>query len=190
MGRIRFGASKCHYAPITTDGTGKITYDTPIAIPGLVSFSFEAEGDTVAEYADDIVWYSLNVNNGYKCKLSFEDTQACDEFIAKTCGFTKDTDGKYVEGANDTQSEFALMLETQLAGAEANVKAKRLCFYRCVTSRPTLEGETKADKLKIANNEVEVVAMPRGDDYTVKASCISTDTCFATWFEAVPVKTA
>ena len=65
MGRIRYGIKNAHYSVATDDGTGALTYGTPVAIPGAKSISLEPEGESVDEYADNVKWWHTDTNNGY-----------------------------------------------------------------------------------------------------------------------------
>ena len=48
---------------------GNYSYETPKAIPGAVSISLDAEGDSSPFYADGIVYFRSVSNNGYSGDL-------------------------------------------------------------------------------------------------------------------------
>ena len=52
--KVKFGLKNVHYAVVTTNSTGKESYGTPVAWPGAVNLSLDAEGDTNSFDADDI----------------------------------------------------------------------------------------------------------------------------------------
>ena len=60
--KVKFGIKNVHYAVMTADIP---TYETPVPIPGAVSFSLEASGDTSPFYADDMQYFVTVANNGY-----------------------------------------------------------------------------------------------------------------------------
>jgi phi13 family phage major tail protein len=62
--KIKYGISKCYYA--VYDGS---TYETPVALPGAVSLSLDAQGDQSTFYADNIVYFATSANNGYQGDL-------------------------------------------------------------------------------------------------------------------------
>ena len=60
--KVKYGIKNVHYALLTNDTP---TYETPVPIPGAVSFSLEASGDTTPYYADDMQYFVTVANNGY-----------------------------------------------------------------------------------------------------------------------------
>lgn len=69
MAKIKYGLRNVYYAKATDDGTGNLTYATPVRIAGAVNMSLDAQGDTTPFYADDIVYFSSTANNGYSGTL-------------------------------------------------------------------------------------------------------------------------
>ncbi len=186
MGRVRYGFSKLYYAVATEGAGGALTYETPTAIPGAKSLSMSPAGSSFTENADNVAWYSGNTNDGYTGDLVFEDTAAADAFMTEVLGRTKNaTSGLVVEKATDQPVEFALLGQFELAGGTE--VGKRVCFYRCVASRPNVEGATTENgSVTIATNTLSITAMPRINDTAVKADAVSTDTAYASWYSAVP----
>lgn len=184
MGRVRFGISNVYYAEATEGAGGALTYATPVPIPGAKSASFSPAGSEFQEHADNVTWYATTTNNGYTGTIEFEDTKACDEFMANVLGHTVGTDGTILEKSNDVSKEFALMFQFELAGATET--GKRGCFYRVTASRANLEGQTKEDSITVNTNTVNFTALPRINDGAIKLSAVSTDSAYATWFSAVP----
>ena len=62
--KVKFGLKNCHYALVTLAEDGKVTFGTPVAMPGAVSLSRDAEGETEPFYADESVYYMVSDNNG------------------------------------------------------------------------------------------------------------------------------
>ena len=186
MGRIRYGFSNLHYALATEGAGGALTYGTPVAIPGAKSMALTAAGADIKEPADNTTWFSGKTNDGYTGTIEFEDTADADAFLQTVLGWTKNqTSGLVVEKANDEPKEFAILGQMELAGGQE--VGKRVCFYRCVASRPDLNAQTKeVGGLTVATNTINIAALPRINDNAVKCKAVNTDSCYANWFTAVP----
>jgi phi13 family phage major tail protein len=184
MGRIRYGIKNAYYAVATDDGSGNLTYASPVAIPGAKSISLDAQGDAVDEFADNTTWWHGDVNNGYSGSIEFEDTAALETFLTSVLGQTKDsTTGVITEKASDTPKEFALGFQFELAGGTET--GKRVWLVRCTASRPSISGQTKESSIAVQTNTINIKAVPRIADDVVKYSCVSTDSDYTNWFSAV-----
>lgn len=184
MGKIKYGIKNVYYAIMTVGTGGTITYGTPVAMPGAVSISLQASGDSNDEYADDVLWFHGIANNGYNGTLEMETLP--EDFLTAVLGMTKDsTSGKLTEASDDVYKEFALLFEFSYGG-DSSVSGKRVCLYRCVASRPELSGTTKGASIEAQHDTINITAMPRTDDNTVKATAISTDSAYSSWFTSVP----
>ena len=115
--KVKYGIKNVHYAVITESG-GTLTYGTPVAIPGAVSLSLDASGDTNNFYADNIVYFSTSANNGYEGDL--EVALIPDSFKVDVLGEVLDTKGFYVERTGQPTKEFALLF--QFEGDESATK--------------------------------------------------------------------
>ena len=177
--KIKYGISKCYYAVATDDGTGTLTYDTPVALPGAVSLSLEAQGDTNTFYADNIAYFTSSANNGYQGDL--ELALLPDAFRVDVLGETLDAQkGFYIEKANVPTVEFALLFQF-----EGDENATRHCMYRCTASRPATNGSTKGESIEPQTESITITAMPRISDEVVKARCPYSANAYANWFTAV-----
>ncbi len=56
-------------AETVSNGVSTFTYETPKPIPGAVSLSLDAEGESSPFYADGIVYFRTVTNNGYSGDL-------------------------------------------------------------------------------------------------------------------------
>lgn len=185
MGRVRFGFSQLHYAKATEGAGGALTYGTPKAIPGAKQMSLAPAGSQINEPADNTIWWSKMTNDGYTGSIEFEDTASADEFMADVNGHTVDNAGGTLEKASDEPAEFAVLAQFELSGGTE--VGKRVCFYRCVASRPNVEAQTtEPGSIPIATNVVNITALPRLNDAAVKYTAPSTASNYATWFDAVP----
>lgn len=176
--KIKYGIKNVYYAVATEGAGGVLTYATPVAIPGAVSLSLEAQGDTNTFYADNIAYYTSTADNGYQGDL--ELALVPDDFRVDVLGETLDTKGFYVETSDGTQNEFALLF--QFEGDESNV---RHCLYRCSASRPAVNGQTREESIEPQTESITITAMARINDGVIKSRCPESATDYATWFSAV-----
>ncbi len=52
--KVKFNISNAHYALLNQDDNGKVTWGTPVAMPGAVSISLDPTGEPESFYADGI----------------------------------------------------------------------------------------------------------------------------------------
>lgn len=183
--KIKYGLRNVYYCKVvSTDDSGVITYaTTPVAILGAVNLSLDPVGESTPFYADDIVYWMGEANNGYSGSL--EMALIPDAFKTDILGEKVDTNGVYYEKADETTSEFALMFEFQ--GDES---ATRHCMFRCTASRPSVNGATKEASITPQTETLNITAMARINDQMVKARCPKTaTTAYNAWFTAVPTIT-
>ena len=179
MAKIKYGLRNVYYAKATDNGTGTLTYETPVRIAGAVNLSLEAQGDTNPFYADDIVYFTSTANNGYQGTL--EVAMIPDSFRRDILGETEGTqDTVMYEYANAPTVEFALLFEFQ-----TDENATKHCMYRCTASRAAVAGQTKEAGITPQTETLNITAMPRINDYLVKAKCPSTSSAYDTWFSSV-----
>lgn len=179
--KVKYGLCNVHAFPITKDDGTETTYGEAIKIPGAVSLSLKAEGSSDPFYADNIAYYVSSSNNGYTGTL--EIALMPDDFLIKILGQTKDAaSGLLVESADDKNTAFALAFQF-----EGDEKATRHIFYNCKATRPSIEGETKADKTEPKTDSLDFTAVPRASDHHIKARCVSGDAKYEAFFTA-PVK--
>lgn len=179
--KITFGLKNAHYAKITVDEDGTITYATPKSLPGSVEISLEPRGDMTEFYADDILYYSASNNQGYDGTLTIANIT--DDFAIDILGEEKDeTDLVITEKSIAKSSAFALMFEF-----DGDVKATRHVLYYCTASRPKIGSSTKTDSAEPNTNELTFVASARPSDYAVKTKTTATTptSIYDAWYSKV-----
>lgn len=182
--KIRYGISNAHYAVATPGTGGTLTYATPVAMPGAVAISLEAQGESITEYADNIEWFIAELNGGYQGTLEFESIP--DSFRTAVLG--EETDSKDVlwENSQASMKEFALLFQFELGDDTA--VGKRTVLLRCKAGRPAINGNTRSNTINPDHETLTIRAVPRISDHLVKGSCESTSEAYASWFSAVPNK--
>lgn len=173
MAKIKYGIKNCHYAVATIASNGSATYSTPKALPGAVSISLDAQGDTSPFYADNIVYYTSVANNGYEGDL--ELALIPDDFYKDCLGYAADANSVLYEDAGAAPVHFALTFQF-----ENDDGARRHVLYNCVATRPTLSGSTKEESIEPQTETISITATTiydaGYDKDIVKASCTTTQT--------------
>lgn len=179
--KIEYGLSNVYYAVIEgyDIDAKKYIYSTPVPIPGAVTVSFSASGDSNPFYADNIVYHNVQTNAGYEGDL--EIALIPDSFRIDILG-EKEIDGMLVESADATGKEFALMFQF-----EGDVSGKRHVMYRCSSSRPDVASQTKEESTTPNTNTLTITCMARENDHHIKSSLleIKNKTRYDNWFKQV-----
>lgn len=178
--KVKFGLKNVHYALLLTGEDGEITFGTPVAIPGAVSLSMDAQGETNTFYADDVAYYVTTGNDGYSGTL--EIALIPDSFRKDVLGDTEDaTDHVMVENAFAEPKPFALLYEIN-----GDQKATRRVLYNCAVGRPGENAQTNEKSKTPKTDSMNVTASALADG-TVRARTTENtpDTVFNGWFESV-----
>lgn len=155
--KVKYNLKNVHAAKLTKTEDGKYTYATPQPIPGAVSISLDAEGDSSPFYADGIVYFRSTANNGYSGDL--EIALIPEWFRTDILKETLDNNGVLIESSKVTEMEkFALLFEF-----DGDVRCIRHVLYNCTASRPSIESETKEDTIEPGTEKLSLTADPRED---------------------------
>lgn len=181
--KVKYNLKNVHAAKLTetvADGVTTYSYDKPKAIPGAVSVSLDAEGDTSPFYADGIVYFRTVTNNGYSGDL--EIALIPEWFRTEILQEELDGKGVLIESAEHAESvKFALLFEF-----DGDVNAIRHALYNCTASRPSIESETKEDKIEPGTEKLSLTADPRADGLVKARTGDTTDkAAYDAWYEAV-----
>lgn len=188
--KVQYGLKNVYYAVITEESSAGVpTYDTPVSWPGAVSISLEAEGDTSKFRADNTDYYVIAANNGYSGEL--ETARVPDSFFTDVLGYVLDGNNCLVEDADAASVGFALMFQF-----EGDQQETKHVLYKCIASRPTVEGETTEEEIEPKTETIEFTASSvyssALETWVVKSKTTGdTDsTADAAWFTAVQLPTA
>lgn len=181
--KVKYGLKNVYYAVATIDdSTHAATYATPVAFPGAVSMSLDAQGELTPFRADNIDYWVGNSNNGYQGDL--EMALITDGFKKDILGQVVDANGMLVELKDVEAVHFALMF--QFEGDDA---ATRHILYNCTATRPAAAGQTTEETIEPQTETVQITASSiyntsYGEEI-VKASCKRGDTDYDNFFSAV-----
>lgn len=182
--KIKYGLKNVYYAKLTetigVGGTPTYEYAAPVRIPGAVSLSLDASSDTSPFYADDIVYFRTDSNNGYSGDLTL--ALIPEDFRVDILREELDDKGVMSESSNIANTNpFALLFE--FAGDE---KAIRHVLYNCSASRPAMSGNTKEASIEPQTETLTLNADPRSDGMVKARTGSETDsTVYNNWFTSV-----
>jgi len=183
--KVKFNLLNVYYSKVTesvnTAGVTTYSYATPVAWPGAVSLSLDAEGGETNFYADGIKYFSSYNNAGYSG--DFESALIPETFktdILKETAST--TAGTLLEYSNVEPAAFALLFQF-----DGDQNAIKHVLYNCKCSRPSIGSQTNEDTKEVRTETLSITASPRADNL-VKASCANTSgTAYSTWTSTVYV---
>lgn len=183
--KVKYGLKNVYYAVATIDATtNTATYAAPVAWPGAVNLSLDAEGETTKFRADNIDYWIGQSNNGYSG--DFESALIPDSFRKDILGdiVPEDNEGIMIEDAGAKTKYFALLFQF-----EGDESATRHVMYKCSATRPSVAGQTTEEEIEPQTETLEITAVSIHnaalDKDIVKARCASSDDAYSTWFSAV-----
>lgn len=184
--KVKFGLKQLHYALKTIGTDGAVTYEKPKPLPGAISISLSADGDKIEFYADDMVYFSDNTNQGYTGDA--ELALVPDDFKTDVFGDEIINEMLY-ENADAIVKHIALMGEFN-----TNVVKKRFCLYDVLCTRPEFSSKTtektktpQTQKMSLTVRPIEI----NGHNVVKNTTCATTsEQAFNNYFNAVPLPTA
>ena len=178
--KVKYGLKNAHYALLTIGEDGTVTFGTPVAIPGSVNLTMDAQGDTSTFYADNMAYFVTAANGGYSG--TFEVALIPESFRTDVLGESLDPSaGVLVENVNNQTSPFALMFEF-----EGDQKAIRHILYNVTCTRPSVSGATTTQTTEPTTETMNLTASPLPNGVTKARTTASTpDVQYAAWYDAV-----
>lgn len=177
--KVKYNLKNAHYAMLTVDEEGTVFYAPPVALPGAVSISLDANGEPENFYADGVAYYVINNNMGYDGDL--ELAMIPEDFRVSALNETLDDKKVLIENANTELNPFALLFEF-----DGDVKHIRHVLYNCSASRPGIEGKTNEENREVQTETLSIKATPLASGVVKAKTGDSTDAAvYADWYKAV-----
>ena len=177
--KVKYNLKNAYYALLTMGEDGAVTYGMPVALPGSVSLSLDANGEPENFYADGIAYYVINNNMGYDGDL--ELALIPESFRTDVLKEKLDSKGVLIENSDAELSQFALLFEF-----DGDVRHIRHVMYNCSASRPKIEGKTNEDKKEVQTETLTIKATPLADGKVKAKTGNTTDAAvYAGWYKAV-----
>lgn len=176
--KVKFNLCNVHYAPLTFEGDTPV-YGEPVAMPGAVSLSLDANGEPENFYADGYAYYTLNNNMGYDGDL--ELAMITEQFRLDNLGEALDDNGVLIENTSSELGRFALLFEF-----DGDKKHIRHALYNCTASRPAIEGKTNEESREVQTETLTIKASPLPDGRVKgKTGDATTTEIYENWYNAV-----
>lgn len=177
--KVKFNISNVHYALLMEGADGKITWATPVPMPGAVSLSLEPQGEPESFYADGIEYYVINNNQGYDGDL--EVAMIPESFRTDVLMEVTDANNVLVENASSETGKFALLFEF-----DGDVRKIRHVMYNCSASRPSIEAKTNEDGREVQTETLTIKARPLASGYVKAKTGDNTKAgVYADWYKSV-----
>lgn len=151
--KVTFGLEKVHIAFLDETSQSQPAWKAPIAIPGAVRWTPEAQGESSTFHADNTAYFVATSNNGYTGEL--ELALVPDPVLAEMLGWEIDDNGMLVEVSSAIPKKFALLGQVQ-----GDQKNRRFVYYDCQASRPAKERKTKAESVEVATDVLNLAVSP------------------------------
>ena len=182
--KVKYNLKNAHYALITIAEDGTFSFATPVAMPGSISISLDANGEPENFYADGIAYYVINNNMGYEGDL--ELAMIPESFRTDVLKEELDSKGVLIENSEVELASFALLFEF-----DGDQKHIRHIMYNCSASRPGIEGKTNEDCKEVQPETLTIKAMPLSNGMVKAKTGDTTDaTVYGNWYKAVYIPTA
>ena len=181
--KVKFNICNVHYALITVDEDGEVTFGTPVAMPGAVSLSLEPNGEPSNFYADGYAYYTISNNMGYEGDL--ELAMVPESFRTDVLKESLDDNSVLVESANVETANYALLFEY-----DGEVKKFRHVLYNCSAARPNIESATNEEEIEVQTETLAITAAPLANGYVkARTGDSTTDTVYTGWYSSVYMPT-
>ena len=178
--KVKYGLKNVHYALLTLDESGVATFGTPVAIPGAVNLTMDAQGKPSTFYADNMAYYVTAANDGYSGTL--EVALIPDSFRTDVLNETlEETAQILTENVDNRTTPFALLFEF-----DGDQKATRHVLYNCTATRPSVTGATTTNTKEPTTESMTLTAAPLSNGNIKARTTVNTpDANYSAWYDEV-----
>ena len=184
MSRI-IGVRDLHIAKITKDDLSGTTYESPVAVPSLISIEIADNTENVTFYSDDVVEQVIPAFSGKEVTI---ELGYLDHSIEALISGNTYENGVFTQSGDAVASEYAIMFRATLSKGGFQY----VTLYKGVLSRNEATYQGKEDTIESSNVTLTGVFMPLISNGKVSARANSTDEGAEEftnkWFEAVQTK--
>lgn len=151
--KVKFNIKNVHVAPMEEDGNTP-KWGNVIKIPGAVTFALDPQGEITPFYADGIVYYQSQANNGYTGDLEAALFPA--EFLKAIFQIQEGEESKVLtENSNKEIKPFAMMFEE-----DGDVSGTKFVLYNCMATRPKRTFNTNTNTKTPQTQTISITASP------------------------------
>lgn len=177
--KVKFNLRNAHYAKLTVNEDGTVSFATPVAMPGAVSLSLSPNGEPSTFYADGYAYYTISNNMGYEGDM--ELAMVPESFRTDILKEKLDSNKVLLEDASVQGEKFALLFEF-----DGDINKIRHVLYSCTAARPKIEAETNEEEIKVKTETLSIKASPLMNGL-VKARTVdaTTETVYNNWYKTV-----
>ena len=178
--KVKYGLKNVHYAILTVAEDGTASYATPVAIPGAVNLTMDAQGETNTFYADNMAYFVVAGNDGYSGTL--EVALVPDSFRQDVLNETLDqTSQVLTENVDDKTNSFALLFEF-----DGDQKAIRHVLYNCTCGRPSVTGSTTTNTKTPTTETMNLTGAPLANgNVKAKTTADTPAAQYNSWYSSV-----
>ena len=177
--KVKFNLSNVHYALLSQNANGEVTFGTPVALPGAVNISLDPTGEPESYYADGVEFFVVNNSSGYSGEL--ELALIPESFRTDVLMETADSNNVLVENSNSQTGHFALLFEF-----DGDVKKIRHVMYNCSASRPSISSSTNTESKEVKSEILKIKARPLASGLVKAKTGDSTKaSAYNSWYRTV-----
>ena len=148
LSAMRIGCDNLVWARLTKDDGVELTYDTPVALPGLMSIGINPNTESATAFYDDGPAESATTLGAIE--VTIQKSALGTKEAATLLGHSLDANGMVIYGANDTAPEGALGFRT----LKSDGTYKYCWLMKGVFTDPEEENETKGDSINFQSDEL------------------------------------